>query len=89
MASGLILVCMKALPIPNNEKATSMIPKELPNSGMMSDTTVTTSDSSTVFLRPILFISIPVGTLKIRNQKNTKEGNTLATESESPKSSFT
>ena len=89
MASGLMLVCMKALPMPNSEKATSMMPKELPNSGMMSDTTVTTSDNSTVFLRPILFISIPVGTLKIRNQKNTKEGNTLATESESPKSSFT
>ena len=31
----------------------------------------------------------PVGTLKIRNQKNTSEGNTLATESLSPRSAFT
>ena len=89
MASGLILVCMKALPMPNSEKATSMMPKELPNRGMTSDTTVMTSDSSTVFLRPILFISMPVGTLKMRNQKNTSEGNTLATESLRPRSSFT
>jgi hypothetical protein len=32
----------------------------------------------TVFLRPILFISMPVGTEKIRNQKNTSEGKKLA-----------
>ena len=80
---------MNALPIPNSEKAMSMMVNELPNSGMNSDTTVTTSDSNTVFLRPILFISIPVGTLKIRNQKNTSEGKMLATESVRPKSSFT
>ena len=89
IASGLMLVCMKALPMPSSEKATSMMPKELPNSGMMSDTTVTISDSSTVFLRPILFISMPVGTLKMRNQKNTSEGNMFATLSVSPRSSFT
>ena len=38
---------------------------------------------------PILFINIPVGTEKIRNQKNTKEGKIFASESVSPKSSFT
>ena len=32
----------------------------------------------TVFFRPILFINIPVGTEKIRNQKNTKEGKIFA-----------
>ena len=87
--SGLSDVCIRALPMPRSEKATSMMPKFSPKSGSSSDTTVTTSESSTVFLRPILFISIPVGTLKIRNQKNTSEGNTLATESVSPRSSFT
>ena len=75
--------------MPKSEKATSMMPKLSPNSGSNSDTTVTTSESSTVFFRPILFISIPVGTLKMRNQKNTSEGNTLATESLSDKSAFT
>ena len=80
---------MSALPMPSSEKATSMMAKVSPNSGSSSDTTVTTSDSNTVFLRPILFISMPVGTLKIRNQKNTSEGNTLATESERPRSAFT
>ena len=75
--------------MPKSEKATRMMPKLSPNSGSNSDTTVTTSESSTVFFRPILFISIPVGTLKMRNQKNTSEGNTLATESLSDKSAFT
>ena len=50
---------------------------------------VTTSDSSTVFLRPMRFISIPVGTEKMRNQKKTIDGKTLATESLSPRSAFT
>ena len=36
---------------------------------------------STVFLRPMRFISIPVGTEKMRNQKNTRDGNMLACES--------
>ena len=44
-------------------------------------------ERSTVFLRPILFISMPVGTEKIRNQKNTSEGKKLAAESDRPKSS--
>ena len=43
----------------------------------------------TVFFRPILFINIPVGTEKIRNQKNTKEGKIFASESVNPKSNFT
>ena len=38
-------------------------------------------ESSTVRFLPILFISMPVGTEKIRNQKNTREGSMLATES--------
>ena len=66
-----------------------MILKFSPKSGSSRDITVTTSDSKTVFFRPILFISIPVGTLKMRNQKNTSEGNTLAIESDNPRSSFT
>ena len=89
IASGLMLVCIKALPMPSSENATSITVKLSPNSGMKSDTTVTTSESSTVFLRPILFISIPVGTLKMRNQKNTNDGKMFATESVNPKSSFT
>ena len=38
-------------------------------------------------MRPILFISMPVGTENIRNQKNTSEGKKLAAESDRPKSS--
>ena len=87
--SGLSEVCISVLPMPSSENAMSITAKELPKSGMKSDTAVTTSDSSTVFLRPMRFISIPVGTLKIRNQKNTSEGKMLATESVSPRSSFT
>ena len=75
--------------MPNSEKATSMMPNDSPNSGRSNDTTVTASDSNTVFFRPILFISMPVGTLKMRNQKNTNEGNTLATESLRARSAFT
>ena len=67
----------------------SITAKLLPNKGISSERIVTTSDRSTVFLRPILFISMPVGTLKMRNQKNTSEGKMLATESESWRSSFT
>ena len=87
--SGLREVCISALPMPSSEKATSITPKLSPNSGMNSDTTVTMSDSSTVFFRPILFISMPVGTEKIRNQKNTSDGKMFAVLSFSPKSSFT
>ena len=57
--------------------------------GNNSEMLVTTSDSKTVFLRPILFIKTPVGTEKMRNQKNTSEGRMLATESLSARSSFT
>ena len=57
--------------------------------GMQSDTAVTTSDSSTVFFLPILFISRLVGTLNRRNQKNTSEGKRLAIESDRLRSSFT
>ena len=87
--SGFSEVCIRALPIPNKEKEISMVAKLLPKRGISSDSTVTPSESSTVFLRPILFISIPVGTLKIRNQKNTSDGKMLAVESFRPRSSFT
>ena len=43
-------------------------------------------ESSTVFFLPIRFISIPVGTEKMRNQKNTNDGSILAWESASPRS---
>ena len=86
---GLSEVCMRVLPMPSSENDTSINPKLSPKSGSSSDSTVTASDSSTVFLRPILFISMPVGTLKMRNQKNTSEGNMLAVASLSPRSSFT
>ena len=87
--SGLSEVCIRALPIPSSEKAQSMMGKFSPKSGRKSDTIVTISESNTVFLRPILFMSIPVGTLKMRNQKNTSEGKMLAVESFSARSSFT
>ena len=87
--SGLSDVCIKALPIPRREKATSMMPKFSPKRGSNSETAVTRSESNTVFFRPILFISIPGGTLKMRNQKKTNDGKTLATESLNARSSFT
>ena len=87
--SGLSDVCISALPIPSSENAQSIIGKFSPNRGNSSDAMVTPSDSSTVFFRPILFISIPVGTLKIRNQKNTSDGKMLATLSVNCRSSFT
>ena len=54
-----------------------------------SESTVITIESSTVDLRPILFISNPVGTLNNKNQKNTNEGNKLASESLKCRSAFT
>ena len=87
--NGLREVCISALPMPSNEKEMSIIGKLLPKRGMNSDITVTISDSSTVFFLPILFISMPVGTEKMRNQKNTSDGKMFATESVSPKSLFT
>ena len=86
---GLSDVCISAFPIPSKENDTNISGKFSPNNGRRRDTTVTTRESNTVFLRPILFISIPVGTENIRNQKNTSDGNTLATESLSCKSSLT
>ena len=65
----------------------SLVGMKLSKSGKNTAKVVTMIDSSTVFLRPILFISMPVGTEKIRNQKNTSDGKKLAAESESPKSS--
>ena len=56
---------------------------------MKSDTAVTTRLMSTVFFRPILFISMPVGTEKIRNQKKTSEGKRFACASVSPRSCCT
>ena len=87
--NGFSDVCISALPMPSSEKATNISGKFSPNNGRRSDTTVTTNDISTVRLRPILFISIPVGTEKIRNQKNTNDGSTLAVESLSCRSSLT
>ena len=51
--------------------------------------TVSSIESITVFLRPMRFISMPVGTPNIRNQKNTSEGNILAVASFNWKSAFT
>ena len=87
--SGLSDVCIRVLPMPRSEKATNISGKLLPNMGNNSERAVTTIESSTVFFFPILFISTLVGTLKMRNQKNTSEGSTLATVSLSPCSSFT
>lgn len=87
--SGFNDVCIKALPIPSSENETSIKPYDSPNIGKRRDNKVTTRLISTVFLRPILFISIPVGTEKIRNQKKTRDGKTLAVESDRCKSFFT
>ena len=87
--SGLSEVCMSALPMPSKENDTNMTGKVSPKRGRSSESTVTSSERSTVRLRPILFISMLVGTEKIRNQKNTSEGNILATESVSDRSSLT
>ena len=48
----------------------------------MSEATVTTKLSNTVLRRPIRDINNPVGTEKIKNQKNTIPGKTLAAESD-------
>ena len=77
---GLSEVCMRALPMPSNEKAQSITAKLSPQSGRSSDRAVMPNESNTVFFLPILF-NTPVGTLKMRNQKNTSEGKMLATES--------
>jgi len=82
-------VCINALPIPSNENDTSIKPYVSPKIGKRRENKVTTRLISTVFLRPILFINIPVGTEKIRNQKKTRDGNTFAVESDSCRSFFT
>ena len=82
-------VCIKAFPIPRRENETSMMPKVSPKIGKRRDTTVTMSESSTVFFLPILFINMPVGTENIKNQKNTNDGNRLAVASFRLRSSFT
>ncbi len=46
--------------------------------GSAMATSVTRMDHSTVLRRPILFISMPVGTAKISNQKNTMVVNRFA-----------
>ena len=89
MTSGLSDVCMSALPMPSSENDSSMTVNDSPKRGKNNETMVTMRDNNTVFLRPILFISIPVGTEKMRNQKKTRDGKILATESESPKSALT
>ena len=87
-------VCMMALPMPSSEKEMyisqswlSFVGIKLSKSGRSTANVVITTESRTVFFLPILFISMPVGTEKIRNQKNTSEGKKFAAESESPKSS--
>ena len=77
---------MIALPIPKRLNAVSISQYPSPNIGSTSETAVTARLRSTVFLRPMRFMSIPVGTEKIRNQKNTSEGKRLACESVSPRS---
>ena len=87
--NGLSDVCISALPMPNSENDTNISSNDSPRIGNSSDTAVTMSDNSTVRLRPILFINMPVGTENIRNQKNTSEGNRLAVASLRSRSSFT
>ena len=89
LSSGLSDVCMSALPIPSKEKLTNITPKLSAKIGNSREKRVTISDSSTVFLRPIRFISTPVGTEKMRNQKKTREGKRLAVVSFRFKSAFT
>ena len=85
---------MMALPMPSSEKEMyisqswlSLVGMKLSKRGRNTASVVTMMERSTVFLRPILFISMPVGTEKMRNQKNTSEGKKLAAESLRPKSS--
>ena len=78
ITSGLIDVCISALPIPSSENDTSISSYDCPKIGKSNEKTVMMRLNSTVFLRPILFISIPVGTENIKNQKKTSDGNTFA-----------
>ena len=87
--SGLSAVCIMAFPIPKSEKERSSIEKSSVKMGMSNDTSVITRLTSTVFLRPILFISRLVGMLKTRNHRNTSEGRVFAMESLRFRSAFT
>ena len=87
--SGFREVCINAFPMPSNENDTSISSKFSPKMGKRREITVTSKDRSTVFFLPILFIRIPVGTEKMRNQKNTSDGNRLAVASLRLRSSFT
>ena len=75
--------------MPSSEKEQSIRPYPSPKTGSSSDTAVTTRLSTTVRLRPMWFISMPVGTEKMRNQKNTSEGKILAWASVSARSRLT
>ena len=75
--SGFSEVCIRALPMPRSDKATYItIRLDPPSNGNTKAIRVTNRLMSTVFLRPILFINMPVGTLKIKNQRNTSIGRT-------------
>ena len=94
VTNGLMLVCMMALPMPRSENEMyishswlSLVGIKLSKRGRNTANVVMTIDRRTVFLRPILFINMPVGTEKMRNQKKTSEGKKLAAESDNPKSS--
>ena len=75
--------------MPSRENDTSMSGRFSANMGNNKEIIVTTNDNSTVFFLPILFISTPVGTEKMRNQKKTNDGMVFAMESLSPRSAFT
>ena len=89
ITNGLIDVCISALPIPSNENDISISSYDSPKIGKSNDTTVMMRLNNTVFLRPILFINIPVGTEKNKNQKKTSDGNMFALISERCKSALT
>lgn len=57
--------------------------------GNNSETDVTARLKTTVLRRPMRAINSPVGTEKIKNQKNTIDGKRFARVSESAKSVFT
>ena len=80
---------MLTFPIPRREKERSSMVKSNVKTGITNAANVITRLSSTVFLRPILFISRLVGMLKIRNHRNTSEGRVLAMESLRFRSAFT
>ena len=87
--NGLSEVYIMALPIPKSEKERSNMVKSSVRTGITIAASVITRLRSTVFLRPILFISKLVGMLKMRNHRNTSEGSVFAIESERLKSAFT